>query len=876
MRFWPRLRQVWRQLVHGRQVERELDDELAAYVSLAADERARGGVAADEARRRVLAESGGLQQIKEQVRDVRSTSFVDPLMQDVRHAFRQMRRAPAFTAAALSAIALGIGASTAMFSVVEAVLLRPLAYRDAHELVAVLHDRTDPVAPANFLDWRQQAKSFSSMAAAEFWTPNLGGSAPEKVFALRVTPDLLPQLGVAPALGRFPGAGPEALTEAVIGSSLWQRQFAADPGAIGRSIQLDGTAYTVVGVMPASFKFAPFWATRAELWAPLDLTARATSRTGNSLRVFARLAPGVGLDAARDEIAAITARLEREFPGTNRRVEVTPLREMVVGDIRRPILAVFAAVAFVLLVACANVAHMLLARASSREREVAVRAALGADRGRLVRQFLTESVILGLAGGIAGLGLAYTALQFIVAIAAPEVPRIDSVALNGAVLAVALATSVITGVIFGLAPAIRARRPDLTTTLKEGERGSTVGRGTLSRRGWIIATEIAFASVLLIGTGMMIRSFAALRAVDPGWVPDRVLSMAVSVAGSAEAPPGRRTLFYQEALARVRTLPGVEAVSAINHLPLAGDIWGTPFTIDGQPAPAAGDTPRATFRVVLPGYFDTVGLPILRGRDFTDRDDFDTPAGVIVNQSLVDTYFGGEDVVAAGRRLRFDGEGTAPIIGVVKNAAQSDWASPPSPELYVAYLRNRMFRESPRSHATFMTFVVRTSGDPAPATASVRRTIQSLAPDVTISDVLLMRDLVTQATAGARFLLTLMTAFGVVALVLAAVGVYGVMSYVVAGRRHEIGIRLALGASPRGVLWQVVKQGLVIAAIGTATGLVLAAGMSRLVAGVLYGVEATDAVVFTIAPMALVFVAALASFAPAWRASRVDPVRELR
>jgi putative ABC transport system permease protein len=335
-------------------------------------------------------------------------------------------------------------------------------------------------------------------------------------------------------------------------------------------------------------------------------------------------------------------------------------------------------------------------------------------------------------------------------------------------------------------------------------------------------------------------------------------------------------VFYQQALERVRALPGVEAASAINHLPLAGDIWGTPFTIDGRPAPAAGDAPRATFRSTLPGYFATVGLPIVRGRDFTDRDDLDSPGGVIVNQSLVDTYFGGEDVIAAGRRLHFGTDEAVPIIGVVKNAVQSDWTSPASPELYVPYLRNRLLRENPRSHATYMSFVVRTSGDPETAVASVRRTIQMLAPDVTISDVLLMRDLVTQATAGARFLLTLMSAFGVVALTLAAVGVYGVMSYVVAGRRHEIGIRLALGASPRGVLWQVVRQGLTIALVGIAAGVALAAGLSRLVSGVLYGVPATDTVVFAIAPTALALVAALASFAPAWRASRVDPVRELR
>jgi predicted permease len=874
MTLWSRLTHWWRQLVHGARADRELDEEMRAWVQLATDERVRAGARPDEARRAALIEAGGIEQIKEGVRDARGTAFLDVLRQDLRFGIRQAVRAPGFSLAAVVALALGIGATAATFSVVDAVLLRPLDYADPERLVVVMHDRTDPVSPRNYFAWKREAVgTFASMEAAEWWMPNLSGPGdPEKVYALRVTPGMLSMLGIAPAHGHPLSALDEDAREVVISHGLWLRRFGGQLSAIGRDIPLDGELHTIVGVMPAPFRFAPFWATQAEMWGPLPLAGRATSGA-ESLRVFARLGDGMALAAARDRMTAIAAELERQAPGTNRDVTVTPLEALVVGDVRQSVLIVFAAVGFVLLVACVNVAHMLLARATARGKEIAVRAALGAGRRRIVRQLLTESLLLSFAGGAAGVLLARAAIGTLKTLAGPAVPRIELAGLDGRVLAFAVVVSVLTGLTFGLAPVFKLFRPDLTTVLGASARGSSSGRGTRRARGVLMASEIAMAVALLIGAGLMLRSFAGLRAVDPGWDPGPVLSMSVSVAGTAESPEGRRVAFYQALTKAVRALPGVTQASAINHVPLAGDVWTHPFQIDGRPEPPPGEEPSAAFRVVLSGYFETMGLGLVSGRGIEARDTRDAAGVVVINERLAELHWPGENPI--GQRMSLPGARELTVIGVVRNAFIYDWAEPPAPELYVAFLQNARYRSGPAAHYAYMSLVARTEGDPAALESSIRGLVRSLAPDVTVSDILPLGQVVTRSTAGARFLMSLLGVFAGIALALAAVGVYGVTSYDVAARRREIGIRLAMGAAPRQVLGQVLAGGLGVVAAGLAAGLVAAWMLSGLLAGTLYGVEPTDPAVFALAAASLGAVALVANLIPCWRATRTNPMAML-
>jgi len=877
-----RLASLWRNLFRRERVERDLDEELRSYVELLAAEKVRDGMDTAEARRAALLEAGGVEQVKEQVRDARGGSLLDGLAQDLRYGARSLAHSPAFTAAAVVALALGIGATAAVFSVVDAVLLRPLAYADPERLVVTLHHGIDPVSPANFADWRRQAASFERMAAAEYWTPNLSGDAePETVLALRLTADMFPLLGVRPLLGRALLPREETPGQdhvVVLGYGLWQRRFGGDPGVVGRSIALNGEPYTVVGVMPGGFEFPPFWATGAQMWAPLALGNRAANREASSLRVFARLKPGVGLGQARAEMTALTARLEGEYPGTNRDVVVRTLADAVTGDVRLALLVLLGAVAFVLLIACANVAHMLLARASARQRELALRATLGATRGRLVRQLLTESLLLAVAGGLAGVLLAWLGIRALVALGPATIPRLATVGLDGGVLAFVVAVSLVTGVGFGLVPALQASGRDVNDALKEGARGSTEGGGRHRLRSLLVASEFALALVLCAGAGLLIRSFVALRGLDPGLDPRNVLTMIVSVAGAREGVPGRRAAFFERLVEEVKALPGVRTASAINHLPLAGDIWGLPFHVEGRPISRPGEAPTATFRVVLPGYFETMGIPIRRGRDVGPDDRRDHPEVVVVNERLAERYWPGEDAI--GKRLTLDDAGQNPVwltvVGIVKDTVRSDWAAAPDAELYVPYLQGRGYLESSSTVYSYLTLVVKTSGDPIERAPAIRRLVTSMDSGAPVSAVQTMDAVVADATAASRFYLLVLAAFAAVAVLLAAVGVHGVMSYSVSQRTNEIGIRLALGARPADVRRMVVGQGLTLALAGAAAGLVGALGLTRLMAGLLYGVRSSDPATFLAVGAVLGAVALAASYVPARRATRIDPLRALR
>ena len=803
-------------------------------------------------------------------------------LQDIRYGFRMLRKHPGFTAVAIITLALGIGANTAIFSVVNAVLLRPLPYKDSDRLTVVLHAGRSPVAPASFLEWQKQSRSFESMGAAEYWTPNLTATQnAEKLWALHITSDVLPMLGVQPILGRVflpeeQQRGKEH--EVVISYPLWQSHFASNSEVIGKPMTLNGEVYTIVGVMPRGFKFAPFWATKAELWAPLVLGDKISDRSGRSLRVFARLHRDVSLEQARAEMAGITAHLEQQYPGTNEDVTVLSLKEKVVGNIRPALLVLLAAVGFVLLIACANVAHMLLARSAARQKEIAIRAAVGAENSRLLRQFLTESCLLAILGGLAGLLLAFGGVRVLVALSPAEVPRVDSVALDPRVLLFALALTLLAGLFFGLAPALRAAALNLSDSLKEGERGSSEGIGRNRLRSLLVASEFTIALVLLAGAGLMIRSFLAIQTIDPGFNPHHLLSAVVSVSGTKAAEPGARPIFYQQLLAQIRRVPGIESASAINHLPLAGDLWGRSFHVEGQPPSRPHETPSAIYRAVFPGYFKTMNLPILQGRDVLDSDTLNAQGVVIVNEWFARHHWPGQE--AAGKHLAFGKPDDQPkwltVVGVVKNSVRGQWTEPPEDELFVPYLQDQAYMTNPASPFAYLTLVVRTTGDPAASAPVIRSIVHSMNENAPLSEVQTMDQVVSEATAEPRFYVLLLGAFAAVVLILAAVGIYGVMSYSVSRRTQEIGIRIALGARTTDVIMLVVGQGAFLALLGVGAGVIAALAVTRLMARLLYGIPASDPITFVAVVAILSAVALIASYIPARRATTVDPMSALR
>jgi putative ABC transport system permease protein len=809
------------------------------------------------------------------------------LYRDLRFAVRGLCRSPGFTAVALLTLALGIGATSAIFSVVDGVLLRPLPYADPDRIVTALHGGRSPVAPANYLDWRAQSRAYDSTAAAQAWGPQreatlYGRGRPEALRGLRVTADLFQVLGVAPLHGRTFAPGedqPGAPATVVLSHRLWQRRFAGDPAIVGQTLVLDGTAHTVVGVMPPGFAFPLFWLKNAELWAPLDLSARAQDRSGESLRLFARLRPGVTRAEAQAETSAIWQRLAARYPRDTRAdVVIGSLHEKVVGNVQRPLLVLLAGVGFVLLIGCANVANLLLARSAARRREIAIRASLGAGRGRLLRQLLTESALLALLGGGLGAGLAAWGVQALVALGPRDLPRLDGITVDGPVLLFTLALSLLTGVVFGLAPAFQLTALDVQGTLRAGGRAATAGGGGDGMRGLLVVAEVALALVLLIGGGLMIRSFQRLAAIDPGFAPARVVAFEVPArqARPPRTPDGvderaaraeARRRRFQQLMPRVLALPGVEAASAINHLPLAGDIWGRSYTVVGAPQPPPGRQPTAVYRVIAPGYLDTMGMTLLSGRDLTAHDGPGAPGVVVVNEALARATWPGQS--ALGKRINLEDGGPDPreIVGVVADVRQREWAAAAQPEVFLPYLQNP---------SSTLTLVVRAAGDPVALAPAVQREIAALDGELPLARAQVMDDVISDAVGQPRFQLLLLNLFAGLALLLAAVGVYGVMAHAVSRRTQEMGIRLALGAPARRVLGLVVGQGMLLAAAGVALGLAAAFAATRLLRALLYEVSPTDPLTFIALPVVLLAVAALASYLPARRATRIDPMTALR
>jgi predicted permease len=793
------------------------------------------------------------------------------------------------TLIAMATLALGIGANTAIFSVVHAVLLRPLPYREPERIVTLLRNGTGPASPGDFLDWRAQARSFEFMATAEAWGPNLTGhERPEQMVGLHLSLEMLPLLGVTPLLGRafVPGDFESGQDRVVLLSyRLWQRRFSGDRGILGQTLLLNNEPYTVIGVMPPAFRFAPFWITEAEMWAPQNLRVRAPERTAHSLRPFARLKRGVSLSEAQAEMDAICAGLAKAYPDTDTglAVKVEPLSEKVVGDIRPALVMLAGAVGFVLLIACVNVANVQLARALARTREIAVRTALGAGRLRIVRQLLTESLALALMGGALGLLLAIWGVDALkgfmrAGAGSARIPRAEGIAVNAPVLVYSLALSVVTGVLFGIIPAVQASRGDVNDALKEGGRGSPHGRSSHRLRALLVVSEVAVALVLLTGAGLLVRSFRRIEAIDPGFNPNHVLITTISVAGNPQYVGARREALYHEVLQRVTALPGVESASMINHPPMAVDVWSMNFAVERQPLPRPGQEPSVVFRVARPGYFRTMGIAIVEGRDFTDRDTEGKPAVVIVNEKLARKFWPGGD--AMGKRLTLDDPRKNPVwmtvVGVVRNVKQWGWKDEPDNELYVAFLQNKPFLESMHPWFSAMTLVIRTAGDPASLSKAAQNAAWSVDKNLPLSHVRTYDQVIGDAVWQERFNLLLVSLFAALALVLAAVGIYGVMAYAVTERTHEIGVRVALGARRGDVLRLVVRQGMALAGIGGAIGLAAALALTRVLSGMLYKVKADDPAIFASAPLVFAAVALLACYIPARRAARVDPMVALR
>jgi predicted permease len=814
------------------------------------------------------------------------------LWQDLRFGLRMLLKRPGFTLIAVITLALGIGATTAIFSVVNGVLLRPLDYQDPQEIVTLLNHGGGPVSPANFLDLRAGSQSFAEMAAAEAWGGTLASSdKPEQVSGLRMGDGLFQLLGVQPLLGRalqsedFQPGKDHVL---VLSHKLWQRAFAGDAGIIGQQLTLSGESYTVVGVMPPQFQFPPFWSTRAEMWTPLELSNRATSRGGNSLRVFGRLKAGVSLTQAQAEIDALNTQLAQAYPGANSgmNIRVDPLNEKVVGNVRPALLVLSGAVGFVLLIACANVACLLLARAATRQKETAVRVALGASRWRILRQLLTENLLLSMCGAAAGMLLAVWGVELLTALLAGNstsftvrLPRLSEIKVDGAAFAFTLVVTLVTSVLFGLAPALGASKPDLNQVLKEGGRATTIGGRRL--RETLVVAELALALVMLIGAGLLMNSFLKLQAVDPGFNARNVLAMTTSVAGAPQYVGPAREAFYQQVTEGLIALPGVESVSAINHLPLAGDKWGRALTIEGRPLPPPGEGIEVTFRVSRPDYFQTMGITLRAGRDFTERDTPDAPGVIIVNETLARRHWPDEDPI--GKRVTLGNPRDSSqalqwltVVGVVKDVKQESWMNAPSNEIYLPFQQSRDFFAGTAGHLTAMTIVVRTTVEPQSLAAAAQETVRSLDRNRPVSNVVTMDQVVADTLWQQRFNLQLIGLFAGVALLMAAVGLYGVMSYSVTQRTQEVGLRMALGAQQRDVMKLVVGQGMKLALVGAALGLLISVGLTRLMAGLLFGVSATDSTTFVLIAALLILVALLACWIPARRATKVDPMIALR
>ncbi len=875
-------RRLWT-LLHRRHFEADLDEEMRLHRELREQEQMERGLSPTEAHYAVQRRFGNDLLLREESRDMWGWNWLEMLLQDVRYGLRQLRRNPGFTAAAVFTLAMGIGTTTALFTVVHSVLLEPLPFNDPARLLRLYEHSSDDKFPYNnnaagvFAEWKKQSSGFSDLAlmgGGQYNLSSAGGQLPEKVSAAECSWNPFPTLGAEPALGRsFTAADdqPSAPATVVLSWGLWKRRFGGDPSILGQSIHLDAKTYVVLGVMPAWFAF-PVHTT--QLWTPVyheEPPKEMEAQDSHDFAAIGRLKPGVSAAQATAELTVITRRLHDARPDDafiSKAAHSRPLLEDMVGDIKTPLYVLLGATACLLLIACLNVAGLLVARGVARRRESAVRAALGGSRRRLLAAHLTETLLLSAAGAAAGLLLAYAMIRWFVA-ARPDVTRVEAIHMDGVVAAFVMVLIFACALFAGVASAISVRGEQILSSLQESSRSQSAGEGPVRLRKWLLALEVGLTVVLLVGAGLLLKSYARLRFVNLGCATDGVITMRFSLPGAKYHEAVQRTSFYDGLLERVRALPGVRGAGLVRSVPGGGYPGDSGFAIAEHPPLPAGQVQYCIVQWADPGYFGALGIPLLRGQKFDEKQRAGKPHEVIINQSFVRQYFPGEDPI--GKHLISSGHQLFAIIGVVGDT-RSELAQPPLPVMYFPIYAPLYDGGVPN----YATLAVRSSQDVFKLALPIQRVFAQLDPDLAVSNILTMDQLLGEITLDASFNMTLLVAFAALSLALAAVGLFGVLSYIVAQRTHEIAIRMALGAQQGDVLRMVVRQGMVPALIGMGLGVAGALGLTRLLSSLLYGVRPDDPLTFAFVLLILAGVALGATYIPARRATKVDPMVALR
>jgi predicted permease len=862
-----------------RQLDRDLDDEVAFHLGMLTEKHRVAGAATDEANFSARRQFGNVSSVKERSREMWTFISLESLWQDVRYGARLLAKNPGFAVIAIITLALGIGASAAIFSVVNSVLLRPLPFPQPDRLVRVWEANPkrgyvrNVVNPLNFLDWHEQNRSFGPMAAVAGGSVNLNfGNVPITVPALAVTPEFFSVLGVKPLLGRtfidddgIPGHD----ARVILTYEFWLEHFGGDPAVVNRAIQVDDAPKLIVGVLPQGFAVPNM---KASLWMPFPLVRNADfAKHGRYLRVVARLKPGVTIEQAQQDMEHVVAYTAQVRPNFNSGwgAIVNPMLKDVTSDVRRPLFVLFSAVGFVLLIACANVANLLLMRGVRRSREIAVRTALGAGRARVVRQLFVESLLLASAGALGGIAIARWALRALLALI-PEtshLPRMESIRVDSAVFLFALALAFGTTVLFGLLPALRLSRVNLQDTLKQATARGGIGGNRVLRQSLVVA-EIALALLLTVGAGLLLRSFQRLTAVDLGFNADHLVSLGVAISRVKYDDPPRQARYLERLLEEIRETPGVRAASTTDYLPLANElVAGSCFALGTQEPVNSATAPGSQFLVISPGYFDTMGTPFLSGRDFNESDTLKSPSAAVVNQAFASKFFPKGDALGKQLGVCWSVQNPVQIVGIVADSRQTKLKDAPAPAIYLANM------QAPLGGAAL---VVRATGDPQQVLRSVETAIHRVDPDQPITDVRTMDDVFSESASDARFQVVLLVIFAGLAVSLAMIGVYGVVSYSVGQRTQEIGVRMAMGAAATSIARMVLREALALSMLAVAIGLAGAVALTHVMESLLYETTPTDPITLTAAAVAVLLVATLAALLPARRAMQVDPMVALR
>ncbi len=881
MRWLQSISNRLRSLFRRDTVEQEIGSELHFHIERQVEENILAGMNPQEARRAASREFGGVEQVKEECRDTRRANYLENLLKDVRYGFRMLRKSPSFTFFAVAVLALGIAANSAIFSIADAILVRPLPYRDANRLVMIWEDSSaygfpkDTPAPGNFSDWKSRNQVFEDVAAISDGSFNLTGSGnPENLIGKWATANLFSVLGVSPALGRdfrpeddVPGAPAVAL----LSHGLWLRRFGGDPRIVGKEILLNNEKCTVIGVMKRGAQFPD---RETDLWVPSRFTtAQLANRRNHFLEVVARLKPRVSLGTANANLATIASQLEKENPDSNAKVGAfaVPLREELAGDVRPAIFMLLGAVCFVLLIACANVANLLLSRATGRRREMAMRIALGATRARVIQQMLTESILLSIFAGVAGLLFSIWGTKFLATLIPTGIAAMTGTGVDGRVLLFTLAISLATGIVFGIIPASRVSQFQLAHSLKQGGGRSGVGSGGHRLRDALVISEVALAIVLLTGAALMIRSLENLYHLDPGFRADHVLVMRTPLPRQKYEAFAARAAFYEQVLERVEGLPGVVAAGYTTWVPLTNAGGATGITIEGKPEPAPADVLVPNIRIISRDYTRALRMKLMEGRLFESRDAAGTLPVALINQTMARNYWTGED--PAGKRFKVGGYSEKSpwltVIGVVGDVHQAGLAVPARAEMYLPYQQEDLGFEPEY-------LAVRTAGDPMALGEIVRQQIWAVDKEQPVAGMMPLEDLVDENLASRKMQASLLSGFAGLALLLVTLGIYAVLSFAVTQRTQEIGVRVALGAQPGDVLRMIFSQGFRLFLMGAALGLAAAFVLSRALVHLLFGVSAYDPASFAGVTILLAAVALLACYVPARRATRVDPLIALR